>query len=372
MFYSLAGDFATELTKQVLASQISSILQPGTDGPLTTAFSALTTALGLNTTAVQTQTTTDQTKDVVDQAGTGLVGAVTESTGPSIVAPAVAGAASAPTVVELGEETLAINEQNAESASVAQQGLFGGLFDRLGKSFTGGFNGLESQAGAQQGLLGSVVGLLGAMLGGIWALVGPTLTIAAMAIKNAAIQAAILAYNAIQAVFAAIPFYAKGGMVKGYADGGKVQGFAQGGSASSLRTFQKAHNIPKSDTVPAMLTPGEFVLVPNAVKKYGAGFLSALNNGLIDPGAILGMPSAAVMTGQGAGISAFADGGIVAGNAASKAMGATSDVQQIVTPVMVADNSTMKQLTSGGRDTFDKDVNRTNLTGDKNRSKEWK
>jgi len=35
-----------------------------------------------------------------------------------------------------------------------------------------------------------------------------------------------------------------------------------------------------TDTVPAMLTPGEFVMKKSAVDKYGTGFMSAINNGV--------------------------------------------------------------------------------------------
>jgi len=54
----------------------------------------------------------------------------------------------------------------------------------------------------------------------------------------------------------------------GFANGGRV-GFANGGSVGS------------TDTVPAMLTPGEFVVKKSAVDKYGEGFLSSLNNGVL-------------------------------------------------------------------------------------------
>ena len=50
----------------------------------------------------------------------------------------------------------------------------------------------------------------------------------------------------------------------GFAGGGAV-GFANGGS------------VGPTDTIPAMLTPGEFVMKKSAVDKYGSGFLSSLN-----------------------------------------------------------------------------------------------
>tara|TARA_R110000824_G_scaffold150748_1_gene321469 strand:+ start:162 stop:1697 length:1536 start_codon:yes stop_codon:yes gene_type:complete len=50
------------------------------------------------------------------------------------------------------------------------------------------------------------------------------------------------------------------------ATGGSVPGFAQGGM---------------SDTVPAMLTPGEFVMSKGAVQKHGVGYMKNLNRGRI-------------------------------------------------------------------------------------------
>jgi len=54
----------------------------------------------------------------------------------------------------------------------------------------------------------------------------------------------------------------------GFQNGGRV-GFANGGPVGS------------TDTVPAMLTPGEFVVKRSAVDKYGTDFLSSLNKGML-------------------------------------------------------------------------------------------
>jgi TP901 family phage tail tape measure protein len=54
----------------------------------------------------------------------------------------------------------------------------------------------------------------------------------------------------------------------GFQNGGRV-GFANGGPVGS------------TDTVPAMLSPGEFVVRRSAVDKYGTDFLSSLNRGLL-------------------------------------------------------------------------------------------
>ena len=48
----------------------------------------------------------------------------------------------------------------------------------------------------------------------------------------------------------------------------RAHGFAKGGAVGT-------------DTVPAMLTPGEFVMKKNAVDKYGSAFMSSINNGSV-------------------------------------------------------------------------------------------
>ena len=157
----------------------------------------------------------------------------------------------------------------------------------------------------------------------------------------------------------------------GLAKGGQVKGYASGGSISNS-PFPRPSSIPSSDTVPAWLTPGEFVLTLDAVKRYGVGFLSALNNGMVDPGAILGMPTAKLAAGHGSGIKGYADGGMVS-YSSTEASPTTGEEEGGVTilPIMPVDNSTAGQIFSGGRDAFAKSVNRTTLTGDPNESKEW-
>lgn len=72
---------------------------------------------------------------------------------------------------------------------------------------------------------------------------------------------------------------ASGGMVaKRYGMGGKVGYYPMGG----LIPYMASGGIFKSintDTVPAMLTPGEFVMRRNAVNKYGVDTMKAINSG---------------------------------------------------------------------------------------------
>jgi hypothetical protein len=59
-----------------------------------------------------------------------------------------------------------------------------------------------------------------------------------------------------------------GGMMKRYSVGGKVMSYlADGGQPLG------------SDTIPAMLTPGEFVIKRPAVKNFGVKNLEKINNG---------------------------------------------------------------------------------------------
>lgn len=67
--------------------------------------------------------------------------------------------------------------------------------------------------------------------------------------------------------------------------------------------FYRRGGISKSDTVPAMLTPGEFVVNRQAVSRYGAGFFEAINN--------LSAPAQALAGRALAGIQGFASGGLV-------------------------------------------------------------
>ncbi len=67
--------------------------------------------------------------------------------------------------------------------------------------------------------------------------------------------------------------------------------------------FYRRGGMAKSDTVPAMLTPGEFVVNKDAVSRYGAGFFEAINN--------LSAPAQALAGRALAGVQGFATGGLV-------------------------------------------------------------
>ena len=63
--------------------------------------------------------------------------------------------------------------------------------------------------------------------------------------------------------------------------------------------FYQGGGVAKSDTVPAMLTPGEYVVNRSAVSRFGTGFFESLNN--------LSLPAQALA----ARVQGFASGGLV-------------------------------------------------------------
>ena len=67
--------------------------------------------------------------------------------------------------------------------------------------------------------------------------------------------------------------------------------------------FYRRGGLAKSDTVPAMLTPGEYVVNRNAVARLGVGFFEAINN--------LSAPAQALAGRMLVGIQGFASGGLV-------------------------------------------------------------
>ena len=73
--------------------------------------------------------------------------------------------------------------------------------------------------------------------------------------------------------------YNMGGMVsKRFAMGGKVGYYPMGGLIPYMASGGMFKSI-NTDTVPAMLTPGEFVMRRNAVNKYGVDTMKAINSG---------------------------------------------------------------------------------------------
>jgi len=116
-----------------------------------------------------------------------------------------------------------------------------------------------------------------------------------------------------------------------------VQSFARGGRPAG---------IPASDTVPAWLTPGEFVMRTSAVGRYGSDIMAAINRGLIDPSALKAIAgSTKSVRARSLRIPAFAAGGAVA--AVSTAAPAQSS--GISRAVVVADERSFERMLAQGR-----------------------
>lgn len=93
--------------------------------------------------------------------------------------------------------------------------------------------------------------------------------------------------------------------------------FAEGGTVpDSGSPIPRPASVPKSDTTLAWLTPGEVVQSLDAVRRYGADFLLALNEGAIDPFSVRALAGLEGRKNVRRSISrsgalAFAEGGLV-------------------------------------------------------------
>jgi hypothetical protein len=147
----------------------------------------------------------------------------------------------------------------------------------------------------------------------------------------------------------------KGGTVKGYAAGGEIGGIPRPAS------------IPRTDTVPAWLTPGEFVLPVNAVKNLGLNALEFLRAGVVPPSFAM---AGAHLASSSKKIRGYATGGSVQSvqGQASRGSGSTGP---IILPVQVTSNDNLDKMLKGGDTAFTKNMNSVNYTGDTNKSESW-
>jgi len=143
----------------------------------------------------------------------------------------------------------------------------------------------------------------------------------------------------------------RGGLVKGYNTGGVVartkkaatvahthaRGFARGG-------FQRPTNLHPSDTVPAWLQPGEFVMRKSVVDNLGLGFFKAVNNGAFTP-------APAAPASGGAAAIGMAKGGLVSDQLQRATLGASSHSKDEVRvlPVQVAGEKELDRIFAGGK-----------------------
>jgi hypothetical protein len=128
--------------------------------------------------------------------------------------------------------------------------------------------------------------------------------------------------------------YAQGGLIPHATP--QARGYASGGSVLDMR----ASHIPKSDTVPVWLTPGEFVMKKAAVDSIGVGTLSAMNNGNF------GVTGSASAAGANTGM---ASGGSVKAATPAPTPSGTAPSAPTVVPAVVASERNMDKLNAGGK-----------------------
>ena len=169
-------------------------------------------------------------------------------------------------------------------------------------------------------------------------------TASTLEVTNATIAAGIRSASSV------VGFASRGGFVRAFAKGGPVmpspehvsnraQGLARGGRPSK---------IPASDTIPAWLTPGEFVVRKGTVDKLGVDFFRSINNGDFNVPKVKS-PGATHSLAAG-----MASGGIVGSASQSRSSrrgGSDSDNIQIL-PVQVAGERELNRQMAGGRAAF--------------------
>ncbi len=196
---------------------------------------------------------------------------------------------------------------------------------------------------------------------------------------TAALTAAMIANTTAVAVNTAVPGY-KGGLVsggggfaRGFFKGGHVdfsslapsyvQGYATGGGVGHPRPS----HISPVDTVPAWLQPGEFVIPKMRVAQYGKDFFEMIRRGSITPA--MGRSFLESRISRTKGVYGMAGGGAVPSPSVAASMRSEdSGGGTTVLPILIADEDTMDQLATGGRDAFQSEVNDTPDTGNQNGS----
>ena len=189
-------------------------------------------------------------------------------------------------------------------------------------------------------------------------------TSAAQIAANTRVTSATTAANIeVAAAQTAAAIRAAGSAAGGASTGGLIpEHFAGGGHvAGNLPRVTPPAGVPRSDTVPAYLTPGEFVQKVSAVRRYGVDVMRALNRGLIDPTALrslMGVRKMANMvttTQRGPG---FQDGGLATENIRQVASNLEAQAGNVVaadTPPAVAmpvGEQEFEQQLAAGKDAF--------------------
>jgi hypothetical protein len=138
-----------------------------------------------------------------------------------------------------------------------------------------------------------------------------------------------------------------------------IPGFAEGGSVPGDKavSIPRPSYIPRSDTVPAWLTPNEFVQTVDAVRRYGVDVMEAIRSGSIDPLALRSL--AGLDTGRSirrsvarSGGMAYADGGLVAATNVQQTrdtIAASEGNAQPPIALVVGNEQSLDRLLAGGK-----------------------
>lgn len=260
----------------------------------------------------------------------------------------------------------AFAEQNSAAAlgsSVVQSSLTGlqgfattALSGAIADAFDPNVNFDLQEAFAQftlqlgQQILDAVVGnLIASLLSslGLLSPLPPAFTVAATALGAAAVPLEAAATKLLlAAIFLKGANVMSGGIVvPAAAQGGFVQSFARGGRAR--HPFSRPDGLDHRDRVPVWTRPGEWIIRPEAVQKYGSSLFAALNSRRLNPDAVRGIAATtspvktAVVDKPG-----FATGGMVRTGATGAMSGSTS--MTLVQPIMLNDEQTMDQALAAG------------------------
>lgn len=139
---------------------------------------------------------------------------------------------------------------------------------------------------------------------------------------------------------------AEGGLVEGFAEGGPIGQPGPSANHFGLKA-PRPRGLDPTDTVPAWLAPGEFVQRASAVARYGADFMSALNQGLLDPGQLRGLAGMSARRSaeiqRARKIRGYADGGLISQQVAASAAAVAESsrapaVATVPTPAFIVGN----------------------------------
>lgn len=128
-------------------------------------------------------------------------------------------------------------------------------------------------------------------------------------------------------------------------------GLSDGGAVPYMPAISRPAGLDPRDRVPVWMRPGEWAIVPESVRKYGAQFLSAINRGLIDPAItdLLLHKKGVNRVQRGPRLPGFAEGGpLTSQTARLAAEDASREQTRPVFALVTNDEQSMDRLLSGG------------------------